>query len=69
MQSSPTTSGEHDVQNLGVASEIVLRHNSSPLAASWQERTPRTPSVTTFPWATVGEVGAAGEVGKARTCS
>src|ERR1700722_2632840 len=52
-----TTIGEHEVKNRGnVSSESVLRQRTFPVAASRHERVPRTPSVTTLPSATVGEL-------------
>src|SRR5437763_9057887 len=57
MQRPSTTTGELDVKNSGQEpAKSFLRHNFFPLAASRQERVPRTPSVTTLPSATVGEL-------------
>src|SRR6185503_7147254 len=57
MQSPPTMIGEDEVKNLGQAPEkSSLRQSTLPVAASRQESVPRTPSVTTLPSATVGEL-------------
>src|SRR5438105_5367181 len=48
-----TMIGEDAVKN-GGHSLLSLRHTTLPLAASRQERTPRTPSVQTLPSATAG---------------
>src|SRR5437763_1618286 len=55
MQRPSATSGEEAVKNLGQPLISSLRQSTLPSAASRQERTPRMPSVTTFPLATVGE--------------
>src|SRR5690349_14343509 len=52
----PTTIGELDGWKFGYAWKSSLRHNFCPVAASRQEIIPRTPSVTTFPLATAGEL-------------
>ena len=45
------------MKNRGTAFAMSsFRHNFLPVAASKQERVPRTPNVTTFPSATVGEL-------------
>src|SRR6516165_7828310 len=56
MQRPSTTIGELAAKNLGQPLKSSLRHNTLPVAASRQETIPRTPSVTTFPSATVGEL-------------
>src|SRR6516164_9095969 len=56
MQRPSTMIGEHDAKKRGnVPRKSFLRHNSFPVAASRQERVPRTPSVTILPSATAGE--------------
>src|SRR5262245_6807264 len=63
MHRPPSIMGELDVWNWGNApGKSSLRHNTLPLEASKQERTPLTPSVTTFPSATVGELLGPGKV-------
>src|SRR6185503_8516159 len=49
-------SGELDGKNRGQALNSSLRQSFLPLAASRQEIIPRTPIVTTFASATVGEL-------------
>src|SRR5438876_649806 len=57
MQRPSTTIGELDVKNIGQKPwKSSLRHSLLPLAVSRQETVPRTPSVTTLPSATVGEL-------------
>src|SRR5512138_2204174 len=57
MHRPPATSGEVAVWNLGHRSgKSFLRHRTLPFSASRQDRVPQTPSVTTFPSATVGEL-------------
>src|SRR5438132_6140657 len=57
MQRPSTTIGELEVKNIGQKPlKSSLRHSFFPLAASRQETVPRTPSVTTLPSATVGEL-------------
>ena len=52
-----TMIGDMAVKNLGATpGNSSLRQNTLPVAASRQERTPSTPSVTTFPSATAGEL-------------
>src|SRR5689334_21323081 len=51
-----TINGELDGKKLGQALKSSLRQSLLPLDASRQEITPRTPTVTTFPPATVGEL-------------
>ena len=66
MHSPSTTIGEHEVKNRGnFLVGIGLRHRTFPLAASRHESVPRTPSVMTFPSATVGDRGGRGS-GKPR---
>src|ERR1019366_7946033 len=57
MQSPPVMIGDEAVKNLGQAPEkSSLRQSSLPFEASTQETTPPTPSVTTLPSATAGEL-------------
>src|SRR5947209_2661909 len=57
-----TTIGEHDVKNRGsVPLESSLRQTTLPLPASRQERVAPTPSVTTLPSATAGELRVPGK--------
>src|SRR5215472_13296588 len=57
MHRPPTMIGEDEVKNLGHAPrKSSLRHSCLPVAAWKQDRMPRTPNVTTFPSATVGEL-------------
>src|SRR5262245_12860300 len=52
-----TTSGEHDAKKRGPEPlKSSLRHTTLPVAASTQESVSCTPSVTTLPSATVGEL-------------
>src|SRR5262245_13210757 len=61
-QRPSTTSGELDVKNDGQALKSSLRRSTFPVAASRQDRVPRTPSVTTLPSATVGELRGPGKL-------
>src|SRR5262245_17432603 len=51
-----TIIGELDGKKFGHALKSSLRHTFWPLAASRHESIPRTPSVTTLPLATAGEL-------------
>src|SRR5437867_3354498 len=52
-----TMIGELEMKNIGKGLwKSFLRHTLLPVAASRQERVPLTPSVTTLPSATVGEL-------------
>jgi len=67
-----TMRGDIEVKNRGtVLGNSSLRHRTLPPAASRQERTPPTPSVTTFPSATAGELRGPGcrEAGPVTACA
>lgn len=62
MHRPSTTIGEHEVKNRGnFSSASDLRQTTFPVAASRHESVPRTPSVTTLPSATVGELRGPGK--------
>src|SRR5579885_2404444 len=61
MHRSSTSSGELEVKKRGQDLKSSLRHSTFPVAASRQDRVPRTPRVTTFPPATAGEHRAPGK--------
>src|SRR5262245_53010352 len=57
MHMPSTTIGEQEVKNRGSFSDdSSLRHSFLPVAASRQEKVPRTPSVMILPSVTVGEL-------------
>src|SRR4051794_5682941 len=56
MQSPFAIRGEDEVKKFGQPRMSSLRQSFLPLVASRQEITPRTPTVTTLPSATVGEL-------------